>query len=119
MAGGLVTVPWYANVFRGDKLEIALAELVPVAARYGATAYGLWRGLDDRYAFQQWAAFPEKLMWERYWDGEEMVNFRIECSSWYQVPLVYHWHDVVVEGSLAAGGAGVVSGLAGAEGSDR
>jgi hypothetical protein len=34
---GVVYVPWYATVFRGDKLEEKVAEIAPVALRYGAT----------------------------------------------------------------------------------
>ena len=29
---GIVHVPWYATVFRGDKLEVAVAEIAPVAS---------------------------------------------------------------------------------------
>ena len=24
------------------------------------------------------------------------------CSGWYQVPLVYVWHDLVVQGEVSA-----------------
>jgi hypothetical protein len=34
---GLIHIPWYATLFRGDRFEQALAEIAPVAMRYGAT----------------------------------------------------------------------------------
>jgi hypothetical protein len=100
VAAGVVHVPWYATVFRGDKLETALADIVPVALRYGATDYSLHRSRDDRYKFLQTASFPDKLSWQRYWEGEEFIEFRATCSSWYQVPVIYVWHDLVVAGAL-------------------
>ena len=30
---GVVHIPWYATVFRGDKLEAALAEIAPLALK--------------------------------------------------------------------------------------
>jgi hypothetical protein len=97
---GIVTVPWYATVFRGDRLEAVLAELAPVALRYGASSYALHRNRDDRYKFLQMATFETKLQWERYWAGPEFTHARIAGQSYYQVPLLYTWNDVVVEGYL-------------------
>ena len=48
----------------------------------------------------QTATFPTKLQFERYWYGPEFVAFRAQYSSWYQVPLVYEWHDRIVLGAL-------------------
>jgi hypothetical protein len=103
MAGaghGVVHVPWYATTFRGDKLEAALAEIAPVALRYGATAYSVFRGRDDRYRFLQTATFEDYTDWERYWYGEEFIAFRADCSSWYQVPIVPGWTDLITTGEL-------------------
>jgi hypothetical protein len=97
---GVVSIPWYATVFRGDKLEAALAELAPVALRYGATTYAVQRNRDDRYKFLQMATFESKADWERYWGGPEFTHFRIAAQSYYQVPIIYTWNDVVVEGYL-------------------
>ena len=82
-------VPWYATVFRGDSLEQALAEIAPVALRYGASDYALYRLDDDRYRFIQIATFESKHDSELYWHGHEFVAWRADYSSWYQVPVVY------------------------------
>jgi hypothetical protein len=115
MAGGgagTVIIPWYATGFRGDAFEQALNEVAPIALRYGATDYAVYRARDDRYRFQQFASFGDHLDWERYWEGPEMIDFRAEHGGWYQVPVLYSWWDLSTVGSLG-NGAATVSALAG------
>ncbi len=97
---GIVHVPWYATVFRGDKLAAALAEIAPVALRYGATSYAVHRNRDDAYKLLQMSAFEEKGDWEKFWYGPEFSRFRAQNQSLYQVPLLYSWADLVAEGGL-------------------
>jgi hypothetical protein len=59
MAAGAVHIPWYATGFRGDKLEAALAGIAPLALRYGAKSYSVFRYRDDRYKFLQTATFDD------------------------------------------------------------
>ena len=99
---GTVIVPWYATGFRADGFETDLVEIAAVALRYGAASYGVYRSRDDRYKFQQLAAFEEHLDWERYWEGPEMVFFRTTHSSWYQVPVLYGWWDLTAHGGVAS-----------------
>ena len=114
---GSVHIPWYATGFRADKLEEALADIAPLALRYGASSYAVYRYHDDRYKFLQTATFADKADWERYWYGEDFVRFRSLASSWYQVPVLYTWADITVEGALpydpVTGGepSGVTSGF--------
>jgi hypothetical protein len=100
--GGVATVPWYATVFRADKFEIALAEIAPVALRYGATDYSIFRMRDDRYRFVQYSTFPDPMDFDRYWYGPEFSEWRADYSSWYQVPVVYAWADRVLHGAMGA-----------------
>jgi hypothetical protein len=104
---GVVHVPWYATGFRGDDLQAALEEIAPVATRYGATSFQVFRFRDDRYKFLQTAEFETKLDWERYWHGPEFVDFRVNCQGWFQVPIVYQWSDLVTAGVIDAGFATV------------
>jgi hypothetical protein len=97
---GSVHIAWYATGFRGEKFEAKLAEIAAVAPRYGATHFVVYRSRDDRYRFLQVADFASKLEWERYWYGPEFEFFRATCSSWYQVPVAYAWHDIVAVGGL-------------------
>jgi hypothetical protein len=103
---GIVHVPWYATVFRGDKLEAALAGIAPVALRYGATSYAVHRNRDDAYKLLQMAAFGNKGDWEQYWYGPEFTRFRAQNQSLFQVPLLYTWADVVVVGGRGGVGGG-------------
>ena len=98
--GGVVFVPWYATGMRHDALEQALAQIAPVALRYGATDYAVYRSREDRYKFMQSAAFESNDDWERYWYGTEFNRWRSEHSSWYQVPVLYYWNDLVAAGAV-------------------
>lgn len=95
---GIVYVPWYATVFRGDKLEAAVAEIAPVALRYGATSYAVHRNRDDAYKILQMAEFATHEQWEAFWYGPEFNRFRAVNQSLYQIPILYSWNDLVVEG---------------------
>jgi len=102
MAAGVVHIPWYATLFRGDKFEAALEEIAPIALRYGATEYAVYRSRDDQYRFLQLATFEDKQEFEAYWYGADFNDWRARYSSWYQVPVLYVWHDLVVRGGLGA-----------------
>jgi hypothetical protein len=98
---GTVIVPWYATGFRGDAFELALNEVAATALRYGASSYAVYRARDDRYKFQQLAAFEEYAGWERYWESDEMTYFRASHAGWYQVPVLYGWWDQTAFGAVA------------------
>ena len=100
MAAGVVQIPWYATLFRAERFAAALEQIAPVAMRYGATDYRVYRSRDDRYRFIQMATFEDKLDFERYWYGDDFSAWRADYSSWYQVPIVYSWSDLVLHGSL-------------------
>ncbi len=97
---GVVFIHWYSTVFRGDRFQEALAEIAPVALRYGATDYRVYRARDDTYKFIQMATFETKVDWERYWYSEEFSDWRADYSSWYQVPVVPAWSDLILAGGL-------------------
>jgi hypothetical protein len=97
---GCVHIPFYATGFRGDKLAAALAEIAAVSPRYGATHFAVYRSRDDLYKFLLVVEFSSKLDWERYWSGPEFIAMRTRCSSWYQVPLLYAWNDIVAAGGM-------------------
>jgi hypothetical protein len=100
--GGVVFIPWYATGFRADGLADALGEIAPVALRYGATDYAVYRSRDDRYKFMQTATFEDGVDFDRYWYGPEFSRFRTRHSSWYQVPVLYYWNDQVAAGAIEA-----------------
>jgi hypothetical protein len=97
---GVVHIPWYATVFRGDQFEEALGQIAPLALRYGATDYSVYRSRDDQYKFLHMSTFEEKDDFERFWYGPDFNAWRSEYSSFYQVPIVYVWNDLVLSGSL-------------------
>jgi len=104
---GVVQIPWYATLFRGDRFQEALEQIAPVALRYGASEYSIYRSRDDAYKFFQLATFEDKADFDRYWNGEEFSLWRGDYTGFYQVPVLYSWQDLVVRdgvGPLAKSG---------------
>ena len=98
--GGVVWIIWYATVLRHEAFALDVAEVAPLALRYGATQYAVHRNLDDRYRITQMAWFDSHEDWYRYWEGPEMSEFRARNSGRYQIPIVYVWHDELAAGAL-------------------
>jgi quinol monooxygenase YgiN len=96
-----VHIPWYATGFRKDDLAAALAQISELSIRYGATRWDVYQSHDDLYRFLQIVEFESKADWESYWYGEDFQSFRAATSSWYQVPVLYTFNDVVSHGTLA------------------
>ena len=96
----LVTVSWYATTFRKDSFAADVAQIAPVALRYGATQYQVHINNDDRYKVTQMTWIGSKEDWYRYWDGPEMIEFRARNMGHYQVPITYAWADEIAAGSL-------------------
>ena len=92
MAGaGTVIIPWYATGLRARAFGGAPRGARAASLRYGASSYAVYQSEDDRYRFQQLAAFPDHLYWERYWEGPETTAFRTRYAGWFQIPLLYSW----------------------------
>ena len=98
--GGVVWIIWYATVLRQESFAVDVAQVAPLALRYGATQYAVHRNLDDRYRITQMAWFERRDDWYRYWEGPEMSEFRARNSGRYQIPIVYVWHDELAAGAL-------------------
>jgi len=105
-AAGVAHIPWYSTLFRGDQLEEALAEIAPVALRYGARSFHVYRYSDDRYKFLQTAEFEQKIDFDRYWQGPEFSVWRARTQGWWQVPIVPGFTDLIASGSLIEPGEG-------------
>jgi hypothetical protein len=97
---GVVHIPWYATLLRGELFADAAAEMAPVSLRYGATRYAVHRSQDDRYKVHQMFWFESKDDWYRFWDSPELIEFRARYSGKYQVPVSYVWHDELAAGEL-------------------
>jgi hypothetical protein len=97
---GVVHIPWYVSLFRSDAFGEALSEIASVALKYGATEFTIYRSNDDKYSYLQVAAFDTKLDFERYWLSDEFKEWRSRYGSWYHLPVVYQWHEVVASGRI-------------------
>lgn len=97
---GVIHIPWYATIGRGDAFAAAVAGESPMAMRYGASQYAVHRSKDDRYKITQMIWFEDKRDWYRFWEGPEMIAFRRRNMGQYQIPITYIWHDELVAGAL-------------------
>ena len=98
--GGVMWVKWYATTLRQESFAEAVAEVAPIALRYGATRYSVQRSLDDRYRIMQMAWFARSDDWYRYWDGPEMIEFRARHSAHYQILIDYGWYEEIAVGEM-------------------
>ena len=99
--GGIAAeIHWVANPFRGDKFEEAWRPVAEAALDYGATGWALFRAHEGLLDFLQFAFFPTKLDFERYWYSEEVSEARAQASGLYQVPVLPTFHRIVGQGSL-------------------
>ena len=81
MPGGVVHLQWYATGFRGDDLEAALQEIVPMSTRFGATRYLVFRQREDRYRFLMSIEWRDKADWDRFWFSPEFTEMRAACTG--------------------------------------
>jgi len=98
--GGVVHIPWYATVLRGDLFADAVSAAAPLSLRYGATRYAIHRSRDDSYNIRMMLWFEDKSDWYRFWEGPEMTEFRRRYSGKFQIPISYIWHDELTAGEL-------------------
>ena len=52
--------------------------------------------------------FEEKAQFEAYWYGPEFNHFRAMYSSYYQVPILYVWNDMIAQGELGEAPTAIV-----------
>ena len=87
-------------MLRADLFADAVAEMAPVALRYGATKYAVHRSADDRYNIVQMIWFADHGDWYRFWEGPELVEFRARFAGKYQAPITYTVHEEIAAGEL-------------------
>ena len=93
-----VQIKWVANPFRGERFEELWTPAAEAVMHYGATAWAFLRDKDGLLDFTQWALFPTKLDFERYWYSEEISTAREEASGLFQVPVLPTYHILVAAG---------------------
>ena len=96
----VVHIKWYGTLLRSNVFADAVAEMAPLALRYGATKYAVHRSDDDRYSVLQMIWFAEHGDWYRFWESPELVEFRARYSGKYQAPITYVVHEEIAAGEL-------------------
>jgi hypothetical protein len=96
----VVHIKWYATILRGDLFADAVAEMSPIALRYGATKYAVQRSNDDRYNIVQMIWFSDHGDWYRFWESPELIEFRARYSGKYQAPITYTAYEELARAEL-------------------
>lgn len=104
--GLAVKIPWVTNPFRGDKFEALWTPIAETVVHYGATSWAFLRSKDDPLQFEQWAVFPSKKDFERWWYSEETSDARVKAAGLYQVPVLPIFFHVKSVGQVAGAPAG-------------
>jgi hypothetical protein len=94
-----VRIVWAVNPFRGDKFQAWGAPFAELALDFGATAWAFVRSREDPLTFEQYAAFPTKTDFERYWYSEQAAAMRVEATGLFQVPVLPEWFTMVASGA--------------------
>jgi hypothetical protein len=98
----VIVINWVANPFRAEKFLAAWLPAAETVLDYGATDWLLARSSEDPQRFDQFAVFPNKTDFERYWYSEEIADARAQANGLYQVPLLPVWWRVEGAGAIEA-----------------
>jgi len=97
-----VQIRLVANPFRGDVFAEGWRPAAELAVDFGATEWSFTRAHEGRLDFVQTANFPSKAHFERYWYSERMAEIRTELSSYYQVPILPTFWEIVGAGEAVS-----------------
>jgi hypothetical protein len=100
----LVEINWIVNPGRAEKFVQAWLPAAEAVLGYGATGWALIRSGEDPHHFVQLAAFANKMDFERYWYSEDVVDYRVQATGLFQVPIQPVWYTVQAAGALVAEG---------------
>jgi len=101
VGGVAVEINWKVTPFRGDDFQETWMPVAEAALDFGATGWALFRNTDGLLDFTQYAFFPDKLGFDRYWYSDEVLKAREHIAGWYVVPLVPVVHDIAGMGTLS------------------
>jgi hypothetical protein len=98
----LLEINWITNPFRAEKFKAIWLPAAEAVLDFGATGWAFIRSGDDPQQFVQLALFADKLDFERYWYSPEIVDYRVQATGLFQVPLQPAWYTVEGTGSIVA-----------------
>ena len=96
----IVEINWITNPFRAEKFRDIWQPAAEAVLDFGATGWAFIRSTDDPQHFVQLALFDDKLEFERYWYSPEIVDYRVQATGLFQVPIQPVWYTVEGTGSI-------------------
>jgi hypothetical protein len=95
-----VEINWITNPFRAEKFRDIWLPAAEAVLQFGATEWAMIRSGDDPQHFVQFALFADKLDFERYWYSPEIVDYRVQATGLFQVPIQPVWYTVEGTGAI-------------------
>jgi hypothetical protein len=93
----VLEINWIINPFRAEKFRDLWLPAAEAVVDFGATGWAFIRSGEDPQHFVQLALFANKLDFDRYWYSEEIVDYRVQVTGLFQVPILPVWY--MVEGA--------------------
>jgi hypothetical protein len=90
-------IEWRTHPFRSDRWLEIWRPALERALSYGADSCYLSRNVDDPLHFRQVTTWNDKDDFERYWASDEIATLRQAAFNYFNKPLVYVWHTLVVD----------------------
>jgi hypothetical protein len=100
----VLEINWITNPFRAEKFRDLWLPAAEAVLDFGATGWALIRSGDDPQHFVQLALFANKLDFERYWYSAEIVDYRVQVTGLFQVPIQPVWYTVEGTGAIVPQG---------------
>jgi heme-degrading monooxygenase HmoA len=90
-------IEWRTHPFRSDRWLEIWRPALERALSYGADGCFLSRNIDDPLHFRQVTTWDDKDDFERYWASDEIAAMRQASFNYFNKPLAYVWHTLVVD----------------------
>jgi hypothetical protein len=95
------TIDWHVHFLRVDRFIEAWTPACERAPSYGARYCRLTRAEDDIHHFTQISEWERKEDFDRYWQSKELADLRAGIQGLHNVPVLPHWHRIVVDTEAA------------------
>ena len=90
-------IDWHIHPFRADRWLEIWRPALDRALAFGARWCYLTRDVEDPLHFRQVSGWEDHADFDRYWYSDEVSALREAALNYYNKPLLWIWHTVVVD----------------------
>ena len=93
-------IDWHVHPFRADRWFELWLPALDRALAFGASSCELTRDSEDPLHFRQTSVWEDRADFERYWYSPEIVDYRVQATGLFQVPIQPVWYTVEGTGEI-------------------